>query len=118
MVFKLVSTKSSHAGFDASGSQGDEHQPHHGQSSDVRGGNKVSVPVCDCLSTVMLLGNSNSHVYGHVVGRAVLVGVCDVMDGAHSHDDLSQRVDDGQVNNGPVQREEEEEEERRSELNR
>ena len=33
MVFKLVSTEGGHAGLDASRSQGNKHQPHHGQSS-------------------------------------------------------------------------------------
>ncbi len=37
------------------------------------------------------------------------------MDGADSQDSLSCCVDDGQVNNGPVQREEEEEEEEEEE---
>ena len=44
----------------------------------------------------------------HVVGCAVLVCVCDVVYGAYSQDALSRRVNDGQVDNGPVMREEEE----------
>lgn len=42
---------------------------------------------------------------GHVVGGAILVRVGDVMDGTYGQDDLAQRVNDGQVNNGPAQRE-------------
>lgn len=50
----------------------------------------------------------NSHVEGHVIGGAILVVIRYVMDGAYCHDDLAQRVNDGQVNDRPVQREEEE----------
>lgn len=49
----------------------------------------------------------NSHVEGHVVGGAILVCICDVVDCTYSHDDLSQRVHDGQVNNSSVQKGEE-----------
>lgn len=51
----------------------------------------------------------NSHVEGHVVGVAIFVCIRDVMDSTYCQDNLSQCVNDGQVNNSPVQREEEEE---------
>lgn len=47
---------------------------------------------------------------GHVVGGAIPVCICDVMDSTYCQDHLSHRVNDGQVNNSPAQREEEEEE--------
>lgn len=119
MVLKLVSTKGSHTGFDASCSQGDKDQPHHGQRSEdkTQQGVSVSTHLCLCTCCVCLnnLSVSNSHVEGHVVWGAVLVRICDVMDSTYCQDDLSHRVNDGQVNNSPVQRREEEEEE---ELNR
>lgn len=34
VIFKLVSSESGHAGFDAPGTQRDEEQPHHGQRSE------------------------------------------------------------------------------------
>lgn len=34
LIAELVSTKGSHAWFDASGAQGDEEEPHHGQHSE------------------------------------------------------------------------------------
>lgn len=46
----------------------------------------------------------NSHVKGHVVRDAVLVGVCDVMNGTNSHDDLASSINNGQVNNSPAQK--------------
>lgn len=45
----------------------------------------------------------HSHVEDHVVRGPVPVCVCDVMDSAHRHDDLPHRVNDGQVDNGPVE---------------
>lgn len=53
----------------------------------------------DCVSFFGL------HVEGHVVGGAVLVSICDVIYCTYGHDDLPRRVDNGQVNNGPVQKE-------------
>lgn len=52
----------------------------------------------DCASFFSL------HVEGHVVGGAVLVSICDVMDCTDGHDDLPRRVDNGQVNNSSVQK--------------
>lgn len=49
-----------------------------------------------------LLSVFNSHVEGHVVGGAVPVVVRDVMNGAHRQDNLTQRVNDGQVNDSPA----------------
>lgn len=46
----------------------------------------------------------------HIVRGAILVCICDVMDGTYSQHNLSNGVDNGQVNNSPVDREEEEEE--------
>lgn len=40
---------------------------------------------------------------GHVVGLSVRVGVSDVGDGADRHGDLTQCVDDGQVDDGPAE---------------
>lgn len=34
LISELVSTKGSHAWFDASGAQGDEEEPHHGQHTE------------------------------------------------------------------------------------
>lgn len=34
LIVELVSTKGSHAWFDATGAQGDEEEPHHGQGSE------------------------------------------------------------------------------------
>lgn len=45
----------------------------------------------------------NSHVEGHVVGDAIPVVIGDVMDGAHRQDNLTHRVNDGQVNNSPAE---------------
>lgn len=36
LIAELVSTKGSHAWFDASGAQGDEEEPHHGQHSECK----------------------------------------------------------------------------------
>lgn len=49
------------------------------------------------------------HVEGHVVWFPISVCIGNVVDGGHRQDNLSGRVDDGQVNNGPALREEEEE---------
>lgn len=43
-----------------------------------------------------------------IVRGAILVCICDVMDGTYGQDNLSNGVDNGQVNNSPVHREEEE----------
>lgn len=99
MVFKLVSTKGGHAWLDASCSQGDEYQTHHGQRSEKRTHTPCQARMCSCGRSLTLV---NSHVEGHVVRGAVLVGICDVMDGTHCQDDLAHRVNDGQVNNSPV----------------
>lgn len=106
MVLKLVSTEGGHAGLDASCSQGDKHQTHHGQSSEggAQHTHGVNAYPYLCACYVCVASAFNSHVEGHVVGDAVLVCVRDVMDGADRHDDLSQRINDGQVNNSPVQR--------------
>lgn len=44
----------------------------------------------------------NSHVRHNVIRSAVCVVVCQVIDGAYSHDCLPNRVDNGQGDNGPV----------------
>lgn len=54
-----------------------------------------------CLSS-SILSIFNSHVEGHVVGDAIPVVVRDVMNGAHRQDNLTHRVNDGQVNDSPA----------------
>lgn len=49
-----------------------------------------------------LLSVFNSHVEGHVVGDAIPVGVRDVMNGANRQDNLTHRVNNGQVNDSPA----------------
>lgn len=49
MVFKLVSTEGGHAGLDASRSQGNEQQPHHGQSSVGTAQHRHSVSISACV---------------------------------------------------------------------
>ena len=102
VLFKLVSAEGGHAGFDASGSQSDEEQAHHGQGSEGEKHSRASETPARLRTRFRQ--SCNSHVEGHVVGGAVPVGVCDVVDGADGHDDLAQRVHDRQVDDGPVQR--------------
>ena len=89
--------------------------------TELWGGQQHRHSVSACLWVFLhrtaVLSRLNSHMDGHVVGQAVLVGICDVVDGTYSHDDLSQGVNNGQVDDRPVQREEEEEGGGRSELN-
>lgn len=97
MLFKLVPTKGGHAGLDASCSQGDENQTQHGQSS----GETHTHWITHICVSHPLLSVFNSHVEGHVVGDAIPVVVRDVMNGAHCQDNLTHRVNDGQVNDSP-----------------
>lgn len=60
------------------------------------------------VSPHTVLNMFNSHMEDHVVRGAILVCICDVMDGANSQDNLPHCVNNGQVNNSPVKWEEEE----------
>lgn len=53
-----------------------------------------------CMENTRVQGNS--HVRRNAIRSAVSVVVCQVIDGADSHDCLPDRVDNGQGDNGPV----------------
>lgn len=101
MLFKLVPTKGGHAGLDASCSQGDENQTRHGQCSGDTHTHWIT-HICAVRLSSSILSVFNSHVEGHVVGDAIPVVVRDVMNGAHRQDNLTHRVNDGQVNDSPA----------------
>lgn len=63
---------------------------------------KHHAPAYLWFSPHTVLNMFNSHMEVHVVGGAILVCICDVVDGANSQDNLPHCVNNGQVNNSPV----------------
>lgn len=74
MVFKLVSTEGGHAGLDASRSQGNEQQPHHGQSSVGTTQHRHSVSISVCVH-LLRFGHTNPSVRSTHMCKVMSSGV-------------------------------------------
>ena len=104
MLTKLVSTKGSNTRFDAASAQRDKEEPHHGHRTAWEEGHVDEKKVLPSRSKQLNMSiiSRNSHMKGHVVWCPVSVYVSDVMDCTDGHRNLADRIDNGQVDDGPV----------------